>query len=172
MINLISDWNEAGVPVFLNARNRTQADQCRELLDDLMIETEVEENESPPDTSSWLEALQTASATESSYKHIGPLPPIPLRVGQLSSGFGRIDGQGCGRVALLTEEEIFGEKKKSRRLQRAKVQRSAGSLEDLSEGDAVVHLDYGIGRYMGLQKLSAADSENEFMVLKLSLIHI
>ena len=39
VINLISDWNEAGVPVFLNARNRTQADQCRELLDDLMIET-------------------------------------------------------------------------------------------------------------------------------------
>ena len=72
MINLISDWHEAGVPVFLNARNRTQADQCRELLDDLMIETEVEENESPMDTSSWLEALQTASSTESSKKHIGP----------------------------------------------------------------------------------------------------
>ena len=166
VINLISDWNEAGVPVYLNARNRTQADQCRELLDDLMIETEVEENESPPDTSSWLEALQTASSAESSKKQIGPLPPIPILVGHLSSGFRVIDGQGSVRFALLTEEEIFGEKKKSRRLQRAKVQRSAGSLEDLSEGDAIVHLDYGIGRYMGLQKLSAADSENEFMVLK------
>ncbi|HJL88025.1 MAG: transcription-repair coupling factor [SAR324 cluster bacterium] len=167
VIKLVSDWIDEGIPVFLNARNRTQADQCRELLDDLMIETEIQETEDPPETGAWIEVLQQGSWNSSSQnKQKGPSPPIPILVGTLSSGFRMIDSRGQVRFALLTEEEIFGEKKKSRRLQRAKVQRSAGSLEDLSEGDAVVHLDYGIGRYMGLQKLSAADTENEFMVLK------
>lgn len=38
-------------------------------------------------------------------------------------------------------------------------------MDDLREGDHVVHLDYGIGRYHGLQKINAGGSNNEFMQL-------
>ena len=38
-------------------------------------------------------------------------------------------------------------------------------MDDLREGDHVVHLDYGIGRYHGLQKITAGGSNNEFMQL-------
>ena len=50
-------------------------------------------------------------------------------------------------------------------MQRAQVQQVAGNLDDLREGDHVVHLDYGIGHYHGLQNISAGGIQNEFMQL-------
>ena len=47
-----------------------------------------------------------------------------------------IDESGQPTFALLTEEEIFGEKNRRRRLNRAQIQAVGNSLEDLNEGDA------------------------------------
>ncbi len=160
VVGLIREWQAKGTPVFLNAKNRTHADHCRQLLDDLLVETEVHEEKQAGEIAFLLEQGNMENGPE----EIGA-GPAPILVGPLSSGFRIIDKHGNVGFALLTEEEIFGGKTRSRRLQRARVQQSASSLDDLREGDAVVHLDYGIGRYSGLKKITAADTESEFMVL-------
>ena len=75
---------------------------------------------------------------------------ITILSGKVSSGFQKLDAEGQTRFILLPQEEVFGGKKRNRRLQRTQVQQAAGNLDDLLEGDHVVHLDYGIGRYNGL----------------------
>jgi transcription-repair coupling factor (superfamily II helicase) len=64
-----------------------------------------------------------------------------------------------GTLAVVTDAEIFGRYKvqRPRRLKSPHAQTSRSLLEidfaDLEEGDYVVHLQHGIGRYVGLQLL-------------------
>ena len=85
------------------------------------------------------------------------LGELRTRLGALSRGF-LCD---AARVAVVTDAEIFGRYKvqRPRRLKspHAAAVRSALDIDftDLVEGDYVVHLHYGIGRYVGLQRLPA-----------------
>ena len=67
------------------------------------------------------------------------------------------------KFALFTEDEIFGEKKRGRSVQKSKIQQTTNSLENLKEGDPIVHIDYGIGCFQGLKKINALDSKGEFI---------
>src|SRR5437762_13340390 len=66
------------------------------------------------------------------------------------------------KLVVLTDAEIFGRYKvpRPRRLKSPHAQTSRSLLEidftDLEEGDYVVHLQHGIGRYLGLQMLPVA----------------
>ncbi|MBC8259427.1 MAG: transcription-repair coupling factor [SAR324 cluster bacterium] len=157
MIQLLQNWHRDGVPILLSAKNQTHADNFQQLLEDLGLETKVAGSQLTPESCPWLEWMENRSVVSSS--------PIPILSGNISAGFRKLDAAGQIRFILLTEEEVFGEKTRSRRLQRTQIQQAAGSLDDLREGDHVVHLDYGIGRYQGLQKISAGGSQNEFMQL-------
>jgi transcription-repair coupling factor (superfamily II helicase) len=162
VINLLQQWRAANTPVFLSAKTQTAADHFRQLLGDLGIEAHVAGTELRPESMPWLEWLSGATPPT-----VGePLAPLPILVGELSAGFRWLNEQGQPDFALLTEEEVFGEKSKRRRLTRAQVQTLGNSLEDLKEGDPVVHLDYGIGRYVGLKKIPVGDSDSDFMVLE------
>ncbi|HOA60963.1 MAG: transcription-repair coupling factor [Verrucomicrobia bacterium] len=83
------------------------------------------------------------------------LAELETRLGTLSRGF-LCD---AARVVVVTDAEIFGRYKvqRPRRLKspHAVAMRSAFDIDftDLAEGDYVVHLQYGIGRYLGLQRL-------------------
>jgi transcription-repair coupling factor (superfamily II helicase) len=78
-----------------------------------------------------------------------------LHIGTLSRGFLYDEA----KVVVVTDAEIFGRYKvqRPRRLKspHAQVARSALDIDftDLAEGDYVVHLQHGIGRYAGLQIL-------------------
>ena len=80
-----------------------------------------------------------------------------LHLGTLTRGF--IYGEG--KLAVVTDAEIFGRYKvqRPRRLksQHAQTTRSALDIDftDLEEGDYVVHVQHGIGRYLGLKVLPA-----------------
>jgi len=158
MVQLLQNWYKSGVSILLSAKNQTHADHFQQLLEDLGVETFVAGEQLIPQTCPWLEWLENSPADDSRKS-------IPIISGQVSAGFRKLDAEGKARFILLTEEEVFGEKTRSRRLQRTQVQQVAGSLDDLREGDHVVHLDYGIGRYQGLQKISAGGTNNEFMQL-------
>jgi transcription-repair coupling factor (superfamily II helicase) len=73
------------------------------------------------------------------------------------------------KVALLSSAELFGRYQSpgSRRhrghLERQRVARARASLEDITEGDLVVHSEYGIGRYQGVQ---TGDEGNEEIVVR------
>ncbi len=158
MVQLLQDWSKSGIPIILSAKNQTHADHFQQLLEDLGVESTVAGKQQVAKDCPWPKWLESNTVD-------GLKEKIPILCGNVSSGFRRLDADGQTQFILLTQEEVFGEKKRSRRLQRTQVQQVTGNLDDLREGDHVVHLDYGIGRYHGLQKITAGGSNNEFMLL-------
>ncbi|MEK9766577.1 MAG: transcription-repair coupling factor, partial [Thalassolituus sp.] len=72
---------------------------------------------------------------------------------------------------LVTENELFGQRiRQTRRRQKQKTDSEMviRDLSELKEGAPVVHLDHGVGRYLGLQTLDAGGQVNEFVVLEYS----
>src|SRR5439155_10867656 len=69
------------------------------------------------------------------------------------------------KLVVVTDAQIFGRYKvqRPRRLKSPHAQTSRSLLDidftDLEEGDYVVHLRHGIGRYLGLQLMPAAAGE-------------
>ena len=80
-------------------------------------------------------------------------------------GFRLIGAEGETLFALVTEEEILGERTRQRRLKKSKLQHFIASLGELKEGGLVVHVEYGIGRYEGLRRIAVGGEEGDFLVL-------
>jgi len=97
-------------------------------------------------------------------KH-GVLPPgAQVMVGSLEGGF----ELACAHPSLLvlTDHEIF---RRSRRVRRGRRFRGAVALESLAQltpGDYVVHLDHGVGRFMGLQRITVGGEEIESLTIE------
>ncbi|WP_240221464.1 transcription-repair coupling factor [Rheinheimera hassiensis] len=75
-------------------------------------------------------------------------------------------------LALVSENELFGQKISQRRRRKRSQQVSSDTvirnLAELSIGQPVVHLQHGIGRYQGLQLLDAAGISAEFVTIEYS----
>ena len=72
-------------------------------------------------------------------------------------------------LALVAEEQLFGERaRQERRRRRAERDPEAilRELASLSPGAPVVHEDYGVGRYRGLKVMQVAGHPAEFLVLE------
>jgi transcription-repair coupling factor (superfamily II helicase) len=91
---------------------------------------------------------------------------IFVTVGQLSKGFRLPTAQ----LQIIAETDVFEE-------ERAKVERRGdrhrsiaktflSDLRDLKVGDFVVHVDHGIGEFVGLKQIGVSDSTQEFMELR------
>jgi len=83
-------------------------------------------------------------------------------LGRISSGF-RLPGE---QLAVITEEEIFGQQAPRRTRSTARARAALSSLAQLREGDYVVHLDHGIGRYRGLLHMVLGTVEGDFLHLE------
>ncbi len=70
------------------------------------------------------------------------------------------------RLAVYAEEEIFGEERRSAQARRKPSEAFLSDLRDLKLGDAVVHADYGIGRFKGLKRFPVEGEEREFMEIE------
>lgn len=72
--------------------------------------------------------------------------------------------------ALISENELFGQKISQRRRRKRSQQVSSDTvirnLAELNIGQPVVHLQHGIGRYQGLQLLDAAGISAEFVTIE------
>ncbi len=86
---------------------------------------------------------------------------VLITIGFVSKGF----VWPAEALALLTEEEIFGSRFKRRKAAAAKARTELLGLQDLRQGDLVVHNEHGIGRYDGLVKLSFNGTVNDFLLL-------
>ena len=76
---------------------------------------------------------------------------------------------GPGQPTLVCEAQLFGERVAQRRRRKASDEASGNVFRDLNElreGVPVVHLEHGVGRYAGLQKLTVDDQETEFLTLE------
>ncbi|HEY0429166.1 MAG TPA: transcription-repair coupling factor [Pyrinomonadaceae bacterium] len=99
------------------------------------------------------------------------LSPESLLIGDLSGGF-EIPALD---LTVQTETEIFGETtqhefqrskdKAPKTSRKSRTSAFISDFRDLKVGDFVVHVDHGIGRFEGLQTISAQGSEREFMLL-------
>ncbi len=73
-----------------------------------------------------------------------------------------------GGLALVTEEQLFGERaRQERRRRRAErdPEQILRDLKDLTIGAPVVHEDHGVGRYQGLKTLEIDGAPHEFLVI-------
>ena len=85
-----------------------------------------------------------------------------LRIADLSRGFQLPDE----RVAIVTEEEVFGARTRRRGKDGARAGAALSSLAQLQEGDYVVHADHGIAVYRGLEQVSSGTLEGDFLQLE------
>ncbi|HJU27119.1 MAG TPA: DEAD/DEAH box helicase, partial [Rhodanobacteraceae bacterium] len=73
------------------------------------------------------------------------------------------------RIAVLTERELIGERARSERRRRASERDPEAIVRDLSElaiGAPIVHVDHGVGRYLGLVALDVGDAAGEFLAIE------
>ncbi|KPJ67934.1 MAG: transcription-repair coupling factor [Coxiella sp. DG_40] len=72
-------------------------------------------------------------------------------------------------VIIIPEAVIFGQQVMQRRLREQQQQDTEAVIRDLTElkiGDPVVHIEHGIGRYLGLQTISTAGQEAEYLTIE------
>jgi transcription-repair coupling factor (superfamily II helicase) len=94
----------------------------------------------------------------------GALDDVNLVEGTLARGF-------CfpaANLVVLSAAELFGRfaAHGRRRLRRAERHRAQIDFSELSEGDFVVHLEHGVGRFLGLEKFAAQNRAQEVLVLE------
>ncbi len=94
----------------------------------------------------------------SSQRGPGAVVSIPA---EISAGFRLRDP----RLAVYSEEEIFGEERRSAAARRPS-EAFLSDLRDLKLGDAIVHADYGIGRFKGLKRVPVDGEPREFMEIE------
>jgi transcription-repair coupling factor (superfamily II helicase) len=82
-----------------------------------------------------------------------------LAVLGLTSGFETDD------VALITEEDILGDRLVRPRKVSRKADNFIAEITSLSAGDIVVHVEHGIGRFVGLQTLDVAGAPHDCLEL-------
>ncbi len=75
---------------------------------------------------------------------------------------------GDGEVHIFTDTEIFGWSRPEPR--RRKTTKKARAPEmayaDLREGDHVVHIDYGVGRFAGMRKRTIEGTQREYLIIE------
>ncbi|MEI7846055.1 MAG: transcription-repair coupling factor, partial [Chloroflexota bacterium] len=76
--------------------------------------------------------------------------------------------ESAAPIHVITDSEIFGWERPTPRSTRQKTAADApeAAFADLSAGDYVVHVDYGIGRFVGLVRRVLDKNEREFLVVE------
>ncbi|HPZ46247.1 MAG TPA: transcription-repair coupling factor [Novosphingobium sp.] len=85
--------------------------------------------------------------------------PVAL-VLPLETGFANDD------IELVTEQDILGDRLVRRKRRRKGADAFLAELSALTPGDLVVHMDHGIGRYIGLQSIPVGDSPHDCVALE------
>jgi len=94
----------------------------------------------------------------------GALDDVDLVEGTLARGF----SFPAANLVVLSAAELFGRfaTHGRRRLRRAERHRAQIDFSELSEGNFVVHLEHGVGRFLGLEKFAAQNGAQEVLVLE------
>ena len=95
-----------------------------------------------------------------------PFPGTPKLVqGALAEGW-TLKGDGKEKhLVLFTDKEIFGYVKQ-RRASRRRPLRKEAFASDITVGDYVVHIDHGIGRFVGVTTMRRDEGEREYLTIE------
>ncbi len=131
----IASENKAGRSVLLAAYSPGAAARITDLLKDRAD----------------IEATQVKNATA--------LPSAATAVLELDHGFS-VDG-----LTVFTEQDLLGERISRRPRRRRRADQFLTEVSEIAEGDLVVHLDHGIGRYEGLETVTAGNAAHDCLKL-------
>lgn len=137
----IKDWYSKGYFSFIICDNVAQKEHILELL--------KEENITP---------------IEYETRKKEPYAKLFITVGELTEGF--ILPQA--KVAIITNGDIFLRYTRVRKTRRFSDEFNSplSSLDELKIGDFVVHIDHGIGRYLGIETLCIDGEYSDYLVLE------
>lgn len=98
------------------------------------------------------------------YRDRSDQPPLPgkasIRVNSLQSGFEFTSM----RLAVITESEVFTQKqRRPRRSSKMDHAEKIKDYQDLKPGDYVVHVNHGIGRYIGIETLNVGGLHKDYL---------
>ncbi|MBU3916806.1 transcription-repair coupling factor, partial [bacterium] len=154
ILNQLKTWNLNRSKVAIAVNSVSKADKIRQMLESIGLTVPIMEDSQNLERRAFF--ATEFSESETSFC-IFPFP--------VSKGFRWIDDQGNTKVALISDEEIFGSRQKQRRVKKSNLKHFFSSLGDLKVGDYVVHVEYGIGKYEGLKKIIADKSEADYLVI-------
>ena len=87
------------------------------------------------------------------------LPPLATTVWELEHGFQDED------LVVFSEQDLLGERISRRARRRRRADQFLTEVTEIAEGDLVVHLDHGIGRYEGLETVTAGGAAHDCLKL-------
>ncbi|AXT25892.1 transcription-repair coupling factor [Ruegeria sp. AD91A] len=85
---------------------------------------------------------------------------LHLAVWALEHGFEAPD------LTVIAEQDVLGDRLIRQPKKRRKAENFLTETQSLSPGDLVVHVDHGIGRYMGMEVVTAAGAAHECLLLE------
>jgi transcription-repair coupling factor (superfamily II helicase) len=142
LVEKVSAWLGEKIRVIVACHQRGQAQRLFELLTHYPLPLSISERDFPTERT----------------RRDGKLD---ILTGEISRGFRLREGG----MAVIAEEEIFGPRLKRRGLSETRKKQILTSLAELKPGDYMVHLDFGVGVYRGLQHIALQGAEGDFLLL-------
>ncbi len=139
----LTEWQQEGMRLVLVAGAASQRDRIQQLL-----------------AGHGITAIASGAPFEQALTAPGRTPLA------LSGGLTRGVWLPSDRLAIVTETEIFGERRQVRRGRRAKPADFLSTLAELKPDDYIVHVDHGIGAYRGLKHMQVAGTEGDYLHLE------
>ena len=134
----LKEWKRQQYCVMILVGSAERGRRLRDNLRDLSLE------------SSWVE---------------GPFNPVSSGIfilpGKASGGF---DLPGL-KLAVISEYELYFQPKKKTARKIFREGKKQQYLEDLKPGDYVVHINYGIGRYQGIENITVDQAQRDYLVI-------
>lgn len=140
LVERLELWHEHNLRVTVMCRTTAQARRLESLLKHRDVPVSIDQGVHAEDKASELPELTAGDDDRRPWLHVA--------LGKLSRGVvAPLDGE-----VWLTEEEVFGHRAHGAKGRSKK--RARAALEDLralTPGDHIVHVEHGIGRYVGLE---------------------
>ena len=87
---------------------------------------------------------------------------VSVATASLESGF-ELPGV---RLILVTDAEIYGRPRRARRVRPSRDAQRLADYRELRTGDYVVHVNHGIGQYMGVRTLEIEKTQRDYLFIK------
>ncbi|MDR3301198.1 MAG: transcription-repair coupling factor [Spirochaetaceae bacterium] len=92
----------------------------------------------------------------------GDIPELEIICAPLSSGFGLPEI----KLLIVQEAEIFGRRYRPPRSLKTTRSAAIDSFVELNPGDFVVHINYGIGLFKGIERIRALGNERDYIKIE------
>ncbi|HET7580834.1 MAG TPA: transcription-repair coupling factor [Bacillales bacterium] len=136
--NELDRWKKADFTVIFLAVNQERAKRLQNVLADYQIDADITDGQK----------LQAHNQ---------------IAIGAVNGGF----ELPLSKLAVITEQEVFTKKvKKSRKRQKLSNAERIKSYSELNVGDYVVHINHGIGKYLGIETLEVKGTHKDYLHLR------